>query len=143
MLRRPPRSTRTDPPFPYTPLFRSAGDPLLPARLRRAAARPPRSTAPARAVGRLLHRAHLAHPAHVARRAGAVAHVDLRSRRALRPAAPRHLRRAPIRPARCRPPRPRLHSPPRRTPRPRAPAHLVHPLTATSSAERRGGKERV
>src|SRR3546814_13032585 len=26
MLRRPPRSTRTDPLFPYTTLFRSAGD---------------------------------------------------------------------------------------------------------------------
>src|SRR3546814_2590449 len=25
MIRRPPRSTRTDPPFPYTTLFRSAG----------------------------------------------------------------------------------------------------------------------
>src|SRR3546814_8149860 len=25
MLRRPPRSTRTDPPFPYTTLFRSGG----------------------------------------------------------------------------------------------------------------------
>src|SRR3546814_18139848 len=25
MIRRPPRSTRTDPLFPYTPLFRSAG----------------------------------------------------------------------------------------------------------------------
>src|SRR3546814_13096803 len=26
MLRAPPSSTRTDPPFPYTPLFRSFGD---------------------------------------------------------------------------------------------------------------------
>src|SRR3546814_5000558 len=26
MLRRPPRSTRTDPLFPYTPLFRSPGE---------------------------------------------------------------------------------------------------------------------
>src|SRR3546814_19330845 len=25
MIRRPPRSTRTDPPFPYTKLFRSMG----------------------------------------------------------------------------------------------------------------------
>src|SRR3546814_18502770 len=29
MLRRPPRSTRTDTLFPYTPLFRSAADALL------------------------------------------------------------------------------------------------------------------
>src|SRR3546814_5025890 len=27
MIRRPPRSTRTDTPFPYTTLFRSASDP--------------------------------------------------------------------------------------------------------------------
>src|SRR3546814_20632784 len=31
MIRRPPRATRTDPPFPYTTLFRSR---LLPARTR-------------------------------------------------------------------------------------------------------------
>src|SRR3546814_11823249 len=41
MIRRPPRSTRTDTLFPYTTLFRSAGRP----RQRRA-----RRTAPARAV---------------------------------------------------------------------------------------------
>src|SRR3546814_20467016 len=29
MIRRPPRSTRTDPLFPYTTLFRSIGDDLL------------------------------------------------------------------------------------------------------------------
>src|SRR3546814_20652941 len=29
MVRRPPRSTRTDTPFPYTPLFRSKGTPPL------------------------------------------------------------------------------------------------------------------
>src|SRR3546814_20194877 len=28
MIRRPPRSTRTDTPFPHTALFRSLGDPL-------------------------------------------------------------------------------------------------------------------
>src|SRR3546814_19676052 len=28
MVRRPPRSTRTDPPFPYTTLFRSSGGPI-------------------------------------------------------------------------------------------------------------------
>src|SRR3546814_6969349 len=28
MIRRPPRSTRTDPPFPSTTLFRSLGDPI-------------------------------------------------------------------------------------------------------------------
>src|SRR3546814_17975854 len=31
MIRRPPRSTRTDTLFPYATLFRSAGDSLLPA----------------------------------------------------------------------------------------------------------------
>src|SRR3546814_8631766 len=54
---------------------------------------------------------------------------SLRSRRALRPAAPRHLRRAPVGPARRRQPRSGLHSPPRRAPRDRDPARLVHPLT--------------
>src|SRR3546814_1826165 len=29
MIRRPPRSTRTDTLFPYTTLFRSSGDPLV------------------------------------------------------------------------------------------------------------------
>src|SRR3546814_7538737 len=29
MIRRPPRSTRTDTLFPYTPLFRSLGEPLI------------------------------------------------------------------------------------------------------------------
>src|SRR3546814_19981722 len=37
MLRRPPRSTRTDTLFPYTTLFRSASRHLLPLRRRRAA----------------------------------------------------------------------------------------------------------
>src|SRR3546814_16343618 len=31
MIRRPPRSTRTDPLFPYTTLFRSAARPAVPA----------------------------------------------------------------------------------------------------------------
>src|SRR3546814_1317614 len=34
MIRRPPRSTRTDTLFPYTTLFRSAGDELVAAALR-------------------------------------------------------------------------------------------------------------
>src|SRR3546814_6455498 len=46
MLRRPPRSTRTDTLFPYTRLFRSAGHPRLCAQLAR-------SAAPLRAAARL------------------------------------------------------------------------------------------
>src|SRR3546814_5783470 len=38
MIRRPPRSTRTDTLFPYTTLFRSAVDRLRPAHARRARA---------------------------------------------------------------------------------------------------------
>src|SRR3546814_2697039 len=34
MIRRPPRSTRTDTPFPYTTLFRSLADPSLADQLR-------------------------------------------------------------------------------------------------------------
>src|SRR3546814_7422022 len=42
MIRRPPRSTRTDTPFPYPTLFRSAGRHIWPRRFRRllAQARP-------------------------------------------------------------------------------------------------------
>src|SRR3546814_15501650 len=43
MIRRPPRSTRTDTLFPYTTLFRSRWIPVLPWRL------PSRCNAPARA----------------------------------------------------------------------------------------------
>src|SRR3546814_17111405 len=35
MIRRPPRSTRTDTLFPYTTLFRSISDPLSPAEAKR------------------------------------------------------------------------------------------------------------
>src|SRR3546814_6443657 len=42
MIRRPPRSTRTDTPFPYTPLFRSATvKPLAKAKAPLAPAAPP------------------------------------------------------------------------------------------------------
>src|SRR3546814_6814650 len=51
MLRRPPRSTRTDTLFPYTTLFRSPGDrgrPRLPQRQRSRAPRQPGAARPGR-----------------------------------------------------------------------------------------------
>src|SRR3546814_3470576 len=46
MIRRPPRSTRTDTLFPYTTLFRSPAPPDLPwLRLPRGGGRPPRAVA--------------------------------------------------------------------------------------------------
>src|SRR3546814_5229174 len=43
MIRRPPRSTRTDTLFPYTTLFRSAGGRVVTATSRRTPRRPPKS----------------------------------------------------------------------------------------------------
>src|SRR3546814_5574661 len=67
MIRRPPRSTRTDTLFPYTTLFRSRGDAGLSRRAqdsrrlvlaRRLQGREPRGAAPQRggAAGALAHR---------------------------------------------------------------------------------------
>src|SRR3546814_5040996 len=56
MIRRPPRSTRTDTLFPYTTLFRSHPDRALPARIRPfAGAAPPADARPA--AGRRRRRA--------------------------------------------------------------------------------------
>src|SRR3546814_1887880 len=46
MLRRPPRSTRTDTLFPYTALFRSAGDPVARRTAVEPRPRPPRRVDP-------------------------------------------------------------------------------------------------
>src|SRR3546814_19179673 len=48
MIRRPPRSTRTDTPFPYTTLFRSPAPVPRRSRRRASCARARRSAAPAR-----------------------------------------------------------------------------------------------
>src|SRR3546814_5802636 len=64
MLRRPPRSTRTETLFPYTTLFRSMGDP---------AGRERRSLGPVPAEGTRHHGRHHARPDHAGAYWGATA----------------------------------------------------------------------
>src|SRR3546814_12813866 len=104
MIRRPPRSTRTDTLFPYTTLFRSPHAPVhatTPRRPRRAAIRA--AAAAARPVRRLV--------------AGARNRADGRPQHAAAPAVPRPPQPAPRADTRARPPpHPRL--PPDVPPRP-------------------------